>query len=141
MKILAISLALIAAATHSPEPVVHEASLNWPVARTSDESAFTSSDTPCGQVISIPTDGPCRSRPPWRLGRKTTTVLRLCSTLAWATASSPAALSGVSSTVVVSVSAAVIVTWPAPVRITSVVSPSFFCRNVKLTAAPRVCGA
>ena len=107
----------------SPEPVAHDASWNWPVARRSAESDLRSRDTPCGQVMSIPTEGPCRSRPERCLGRCTTTVCRDCSTVACAIASSPALFRAVSSTVVVSVSPAATVTWPAPVRTTIVVGP------------------
>ncbi len=87
----------------------------------SADSAFTSSTLPVGQVIAIATEGCGRNSPPrWR-GRSTTIALRRCSTVASATASSPAAFSGVSSTVVRWVSSAVTVTWPAPQRTTSVV--------------------
>ena len=50
-------------------------------------------------------------------------MCRDCSTVACAIASSPALFRAVSSTVVVSVSPAATVTWPAPVRTTIVVGP------------------
>ncbi len=105
----------------SPDPVVSTELPKVPIARTSEASAFTSRWVPVGQLIVTPTRGPCRNSPVRCRGTSTTTESRRCSTRAWATASSPGELSGVSSTVVTSVSSAVMVTWPAPARTTRVV--------------------
>ena len=83
-----------------PEPVEQSASWNWPVARRSAESALEVQGDP---VRAGDVDPDRRTLPQQAgagLGRCTTTVCRDCSTVACAIASSPAALSGVSSTVV-----------------------------------------
>src|SRR5689334_6452611 len=104
----------------------------------SADSPFTSSELPVGQVTTMPTDGCGRNRPPRLRGTSTTTEDRCWSTRASATASSPAALSAVSSTVVRAVSSARTVTCPAPSRTTSVVGSGV--SKVCMEGAPVRCG-